>query len=521
MTSRLRSVTGLRAVYVAVVGGIWLIIGTGGELILYGFLTLAGAAALRFAPADWWARAPRRHAAALLASLLLSGAVLLSLRAPAAGTGRTGIAMLPVALVLAFFETALIYGATLWILNRFFRPLPAIALTALLYTCYHLGFYGPAGRVDQFALSFGTYMVVGMANGALVQAMRSPLVLFPAYLGFATLFDLSRSGITIATSPPAFWVMLASGLVLGAAVLLMRLHQASEPFVIPTAPAARSTPVRDVFWPAGGRTRLLRTLMLVLPCFVLGLFFRFIINDPVPTEGPTWVLGTGLFLPERTFMARVGLNLGLAGFLIIPYTVLMLFYDAPQQDRRAGMAPLAALRTRLSWVAGLTGALGFLLVLPAAAGSLLAGEVPTAGDFGRFLAISISMALYAVMVTALVLVVARYAASPAWSAAITLVMYMVIYNYWMVYPLFSQYWELAQTGAAGRDPSVLMGLVWQQAGSLYAWIPHYAYYTATAVALMRSPLASELFLPSLGLLATYAAGASALAAVSSSGEAGA
>lgn len=271
----------------------------------------------------------------------------------------------------------------------------------------------------------------------------------------------------------------------------------------------------------GGRNLVLKVAAVIIPLFVLGLFFRFIINDPVPTEGPTWVSGSDLFVPVRTFMVQAALNLGLAGYLLVPAAVLALLYDAPHRDRLLGLPILVALRHRLTALVVWTFGIVVLLFPVAAVGSLVAGDPVTLADLARFVAVGVAMTLYAILAAACVLVIAYNTPTAAWSVAITLIMYMVVHNYWMIYPLFSQYWEVARAGVSPADPALVMAHVWERAGALYAWIPQYSYYTATAVAVMRTPLAPVIYLPAIGLLATYAAGGLALAVISGRAREGA
>ncbi len=533
--------------YLVVASGIaWIISGTllegisapAREALLYGFLGVVAVVSAALSPADGGAVPLRRHFLAALLGVALAGAVALSLRATSvAHGGAPGLAAMIAATVSALFETAFVYTLTLRALKRCFSVPWAILLTSLLYAFYHAGYLAPAGQLGRLGSVFGTYVLVGLVNASLTEAVGSPLVLFPFYLSAATLFDTQRYGLRTMADPVALGTILGLSLLAVATLLLVRSgfvrgptwpRRSERTAAGPTAARASAdagvaaaldpglrAPLRrfDLF---GGRGRVVRTLSAVAPLFVIGLFFRFIVNDPVPVEGATWVSSTALFVQERGLMVRSALYFGLAGYLLIPAAALAFFHDAAARDRKT-RSPFRRLWPRLLGMALGTLGLTIILLVIAIMASLLVGEAVSGLAVLRFIAVGLAMATYAALASAWVLAVAYNTTSPAWSVAVSLLSYMIIYNYWMIYPLFSSYWSVALPTSAA-DVARFMAEVSQRSADLYAWVPQYTFYTSTAVATMRNPLAPEVYLPSFGVLAVYALGISGFALVSARGR---
>lgn len=101
--------------------------------------------------------------------------------------------------------------------------------------------------------------------------------------------------------------------------------------------------------------------------------------------------------------------------------------------------------------------------------------------------------------------------SPATRWFILFVGYIFVYNWWMVYPLFSQY------GAAGplpTDPLEFSGWlerVWARATPLYAMVPQYHYYMSLTTTYVHNALDRELVGTHLSMLTAYASAAWLLA----------
>jgi hypothetical protein len=422
-------------------------------------------------------------------------------------------ALMP-ALISAAFETVYFYGWMQCRLQEHIGFTRSLILGALLYALYHVSYLGFSREgLDILALSLGLYAVVGMVNITLVRATGSLFVLWPFYLTAATLYDYHRLGLDLPWHAVPKAVLLIP--VLGALAVGLfwpRRGREGEPELFPTVRMTPSLVHETARWLSQQPWRqLTRAGVILWAVLVGGLFIRYIINDPVTLE-TSQLMGPAMasrFLADRSAMAELSLRLGLAIYLAVPLFVLLTWLDRlglsanqrTSQSRAYGAEVAGVAILNVGLVLGL-----MLLCLPVIILlSHQAGQSPRGDDLLRFGLVAVVAVLYTLLNSALVAILAYAAATRRWRWFTAWQVYVFVYNWWMIYPLFSQFNAVGLPGS--DEPAILgqwMASVWQRASMLYSFVPQYHYYLGLTVTYLRDLLDPRFFLPSLVMLAEYA-----------------
>lgn len=422
------------------------------------------------------------------------------------------------ALISALFEAIYIYG---WIQKKMSENVGftrSLIFTALLYTAYHVGYYGLSYKgLDMFLLSFGLYMLVGFANAGIFRYTGNLLSLWPFSLTLATAYDYQRVGLPISDqtgliTAAAILMVVIIGAAAGVNLWQQRQKRPKHPdkTIIDGKLSLKDHLKSDI---KQYKKRFIKISIFLLPLFILGLIIRFVVNDPV--EGidlmpPGMALS---FLQERSIMNEITLKFGFAFYLLIPVYCLLMWFDLGTRGLKVpgvvkghgGELEQAAQRGIVS-KALLTvfSTLLFAAVLfPVILGlSLCQGHVPTGSELSRFVIVVFGIVLYSLLNFSIFGIISYAVRSQKWFWFASSILYIFIYNWWMIYPLFSQYQAVGLP--ASNDPYVIsnwMTSLWQRVVPLYAFVPHYNYYISLVVTYLKNVLDQTwLIAPMSGLL---------------------
>jgi hypothetical protein len=460
----------------------------------------------------------RRHVPVLALNLALTLLVVVTT------SGQTGMEawwqFLVPALISGLFETLYIYG---WVQDRLRELLgyrSSLLGTALLYAVYHLGYLGvDAQGMDTFGLSFGLYLLVGVSNAAIVRYTRSAWSLWPGFIALSTAFDYARlrlplTGYQAGLAPVLVaMVVLVGWLAYRSSRSIQAIGQVAAASFLVQAPGV---PVWSEWRAAAqavwqGRKQRLRVLWWVgLLLLGAGSLSRLIINDPLVLDSfrLTQPEVVARFIEPRSAFGQMILNLGFAGYLFIPLLTLVAWRDARAADRaltRGGLTSnVGALAGRLGLVAG--GTLGWMAVLAPylAVVSVTRGWSPEPQDLLRFCGLAVLTVLYALFNLVVVSALASSLRTVRWVWFAGLIGYVFIFNWWMVYALFSQYVHVPLPTT--NDPIEVgqwLGQIWGRVSAMYAFIPHYQYYLGLTTGYLKNAWDHQYFLGPLSVLATY------------------
>lgn len=476
---------------------------TAGLLGLYAWLGL-----FTVAVCAWTARIERQSLAeigftpkgwvpALGTSVLLGGLAAVGVIGIARDVNPSGY-ILP-ALVSGLFETVYFYG---WLPARLRKQLGfgmTVLVTSLLYATYHIGYFGlsPQG-IDSFWLSFGLYVLVGLITVAARQYFRSAWVLWPGFITINTIYDYARVGFPVAAT-----VQAGTGAILVAVLVVLGViawrSSGREPVRGLPEPAADWRPVARTMWSAE-RARLIWTSVILLGLLWFGLNVRYIVNDPIDLDVTRLLGPAGPALMTRSPVQENMLRFGLGAYLLLPLAALAWW---PSVGRKTG-EPHGQTQVRVMVWVGWT-VLAILVIAALCAPLVLAGPGGDASALVRYLWIVLATVLYALLNGALALILSASMQDLHWLWFVAFLGYIFIFDWWMVYPLFSQYAHVGLPST--NDPQavgVWMGEIWRRATNLYACIPHYQYYIALVITYTTSLFEQQIFLPALTTLATDA-----------------
>jgi len=451
----------------------------------------------------------RRLPAALLLGLSLSVLTLTlfpQLRAfQPAGTEGVGRYVAP-ALLAALAETVAIYG---WLDRELRRRLSFWASatgTSALYALYHIGFYGFGEReLTFFSLSLPLYFTSGLLSVLLVRAVGNLAVLWPFYVTVGSIYDLARQDLFVPgnTAPVLVGLLGLTLAALSAVLLLARRRQsAAQPAVTPED-SVRLPAWSDVaIATAAFRVRSQRPAVVLLGLLAFGLVIRYTINDPVGVQLMPYLpndLGSR-FLTERPFPNELIVRLAQGVFFIAPLTVLALARHLPEvsgggRDSARRSSATAALMLTCGTVVATATAVAAVFVLLA---SLVEGSTVTASHVGRLALVVAAAAVYAVFNAAIFSVLAWVARGTRWYWMASLGFYQLIFFWYAVYPLFSQFAAVPHPNdLSGAEYGEFLKKVNDRSQILYAAVTYYDFYFVPAVGYLKQALDPVYFLPAI------------------------
>jgi hypothetical protein len=437
----------------------------------------------------------------LLINILLAVTILGSFTSPNAP--EQIVPYLVPALISALFEVVYIYG---WIQKKMSENVGltrSLIFTAFLYAIYHVGYYGLSNKgLDMFLLSFGLYMLVGFANAGILRYTGNLLSLWPFSLTLATAYDYQRVGLPISDQTGFLMVAAILMVVIIGAVAGVNLWQHKRPGSPDKPIIERKLSLRDHLKIDIKRykKRFIKTFIFLLPLFILGLIIRFVVNDPVEGIELLPPVMARSFLPERSVMNEITLKFGFAFYLLIPVYCLLMGFDLGTRNLKApvvlkehgaqldrfgerGIVSKAILMV-LSTLLFAAVLFPFILGL-----SLFQGHIPTGSEFLRFGIVVSGIVIYSLLNFSIFGIISYAARSQKWFWFASSILYIFIYNWWMIYPLFSQYQAVGLP--ASNDPYVIsnwMTSLWQRVVPLYAFVPHYNYYISLVVTYLKDVL---------------------------------
>ncbi len=437
-------------------------------------------------------------------------------------------------LISSLLEAVYIYSWLQTKLRELTGFTTSLILTAAFYALYHLGYFGlSSSGLDSLTLSFGLYLLTGIAVAAVYRYTNNILSIWPFFLGAGTLYDYTRLNIGYLKAGihrqrdalPLIWfsLVLLAGVAILVAALRRKSHRAmkaplyqTETFS-PVAMSFKSITEHIKLDLKLNRRRLIGTCGVIFPLLVLGLVIRYIINDPVALNVielmPT---GAYYFILDRSVMSELTIRLGLAAYLFIPVFTLAMWHDMATRHHRVvavlgqhGVARELAAGTGVISKAIITMCvtLGLMMavLLFAVPLSLYKGHVPTGSDLLRYGVLTLATIVYALLNFSVFSILSYITRNKRWMWFAALLLYMFVFYWWMVYPAYSQL-------AASDFPSTTNTRVvaawfaeaFARAVPLYAAVPQYHYYMLLTVTYLKNVLDPTYFLPHMSLLASYA-----------------
>ncbi len=470
-------------------------------------------------PADLGIQRRRLPAALLVGAVLsvLTLALFPQLRAfQPAGTHGVARYVAP-ALLAALAETVAIYG---WLDRRLRQRLgfwSSASSTAALYAAYHIGFYGLGAKgLTFFSLSLPLYFTTGLVSVLLVRAIGNLAVLWPFYVTAGSVYDLARQNLFVPsdTAPMLLGLLVVTVAALTAVLLRAGRKASSVPPAL-TAEDSLAVPGGSDVTAALAAFRLLsrRPAGVMFGLLAFGLLVRYSINDPVGVQLMQYLpnhLGARFFV-ERPYTNELIVRLAEGVFFVAPLTVLALARRLPQVSSggldaaRRSSATAALLLTGGAVVAGSTAAAS-LVVLVAAASN---GAEITGSHVGRLALVVAASAVYGVFNAALFSIFAWIARGTRWYWMLSLGFYQLIFFWYAIYPLFSQFAAVPHpTDLSGAAYGAFLSRVNERSQILYAAVTYYDFYFVPTVGYLRHALDSVYFLPGIARHLQIAVGVS-------------
>jgi len=435
---------------------------------------------------------------------------------------------LPAALC-ALYEAVFFFHWLRLRLNNLLSPLGTVFTSAAAYALYHLGYYG-FGRegLDAFGLTVGSYFVAGVVMATLAVSFGALRASWP-FMTAGALADFSRLGLT--RGNPGSAVGVVAAVALGAVAVALYYAAAVKRYPCaktllsagsPPSGAGRVPPSADEATHAASTTRGTRPVLdrrtaLVLAVglaglLAFGLWRRLIVNDPVVVD-PYFagVLDMSRFVVPRDLVQDLLLRTGFVVYLAVPVVAFVIAHSLDRKDVVSAAPHRAVIRT-----VGLTTSWGAALTSGGIAAAFVAGRlVGVALNLGHLAAavvLTVSSLMYAILNGALVALVHVAVPYRPWRWFILLLAYIFVFNWWMVYPLFSQYPAAGCPPTSPPELAAWLDRVWSRATPLYAVVPHYHYYMSLTATYLRHALDREFAGLHLAMLAAYASAAFLLAA---------
>jgi len=437
----------------------------------------------------------------------LGFAVLASVRLGLGGLHEAGLIAVPGALC-ALFEAVYFF---FWWRGQFEKalpPLPALVWTAVAYAIYHIGYYGFSQHgLDALKLTIGTYVVAGCVMGSLASYFGSLWALWPFFMDVAALADFSRLGVA-GGHPSAVGIVASLVLTVLAGMAVWSLTAAHSPKNEDRPERVASTEGRSS---EGGVASLMARRRVpftaaaawMAGATALGLVQRLIINDPIVVDSTVMTDLSG-FILQRDYVQEALLRVGFVVYLVVPLLCIYLWHDSRERTcARCGISPLAD-----AAVAAI-GSMGAVILasLVGFARLLVGGSPVSWAHLGMIGVMCVSSGLYGWLNASLVMVLSYGIPSKSVRWFAVFLGYIFIFNWWMVYPLFSQYAAVGPFPSDRAAAGEWFRLVWSRATPLYATVPHYHYYMSLVVSYARHLLDRQLVGMHLAMLAGYAAAA--------------